>query len=422
MERLDFKIPEFVRVAWVSKRAETVWAPIISRLANFFIELEQLTLKEGYRTAIIQHINYRDLASESKAWLAFDKIVIPLSIVNVVDSYRSATAIFNPNEPSQFRCAITSPKLAGEFARVHDVENWNEVGVALGYPECCRKFFMKHWVEEKWFDTTYPMSHNWDDGSCYPGNNILLRWIGVRLVSHLPCSFGCEATKQIAEQNIKIAQRLGFKKEIAWLQEMLNWPIEWSSLHGIAIIATPVFKIVTATDALSEKAVVRLSGNSYPEEAGSGNEFPFKEIHTVKLTIKDNWTANGFKDEAAQNYAHQLILDSIGMAELKPKTILDLGCGNGLLLKKLAMKYEATTFGIDSDPTKNPDYAGDIHKFFYESQYDLVLVSKARIDEDKEGWKCIFNRLTSVNCKHLLIYDYTNNSTKLIKFEGGQSE
>ena len=31
---------------------------------------------------------------------------------------------------------------------------------------------------------------------------------------------------------------------VSWLMEMLSWNVQWSALHGIAEIKTPVFPII----------------------------------------------------------------------------------------------------------------------------------------------------------------------------------
>ena len=69
--------------------------------------------------------------------------------------------------------------------------------------------------------------------------NILLRWVGPRIVFHLPCSFDCRPTVELADKFTQIARDAGFHQEMDWLEEMLSWHVEWSALNGIAEIMTP---------------------------------------------------------------------------------------------------------------------------------------------------------------------------------------
>ncbi len=108
-------------------------------------------------------------------------------------------------------------------------------------------------------------------------NNILLRWLGITPVFHLPCSFSCNHTKLIANNLTQLARCNNFEEEAEWLEEMINWPVEWSALHGIAEIKTPIVKISTCTDATNEKHTIRYHGSYYPEKGASGLSFPYQQ-------------------------------------------------------------------------------------------------------------------------------------------------
>jgi hypothetical protein len=55
----------------------------------------------------------------------------------------------------------------------------------------------------------------------------------------------------------------GYPNEMQTLQEILNLPLEWSSLHGIAEIVNPLFKISTRTDATKNKYTVKLKNSNF---------------------------------------------------------------------------------------------------------------------------------------------------------------
>src|SRR5690606_6373845 len=144
-------------------------------------------------------------------------------------------------------------------------------------PKCCRDFFRDVWG--RYIDTTWhsacrtkeaehrvsdqkPVSLEGTPGrrvsetlkvSGPPEANLLLRWIGVRAVPHLPHSFDCPKTVELGRKLIDVGRAHGYQEEMDWLLEMLSWPVEWSALHGIAVIVTPVLKISTNTDATAWK-------------------------------------------------------------------------------------------------------------------------------------------------------------------------
>jgi hypothetical protein len=120
-----------------------------------------------------------------------------------------------------------------------------------------------------------------------PYANILLRWLGVRGVPHLPCSFSCEASQRLGERFFDLALRLGFEPEARDLREMLEWPAEWSVLHGIATIKTPVLTIVASSDATAEKHVVRRMGSRYPADGAHGLGFPYDRRTSQPLRLME---------------------------------------------------------------------------------------------------------------------------------------
>lgn len=190
------------------------------------------------------------------------------------------------------------------------------------------------------------------------------------------------------------------------LMEILSWPVEWNSLHGIAQIITPVCKITTASDALSEKRTVRLANKIIPEEAGSGIGFPF---------VEDTWTDNGFTNLYAMDRAHDKIINVL--SHYRPETVLDLGCGNMALLRRIKKTFGSETCGVDQDVRKVPDLVTNIYNFDFNMvsiEFDFVLVAVQRTQENPEKWAVLEKRIEASKTKHLMIYDYVTGEV-LIK-------
>jgi hypothetical protein len=72
-------------------------------------------------------------------------------------------------------------------------------GKALGYPQCCRDFFQKrnHWY---FYNNHYETYRNTSDKPTYLSNG-LLRLTPFFLISHIPCSFNCQASIEYAKAN-----------------------------------------------------------------------------------------------------------------------------------------------------------------------------------------------------------------------------
>jgi len=72
-----------------------------------------------------------------------------------------------------------------------------------------------------------------------------------------------------------VAVALGYEEEYDWLSNILSWPAEWSAMHGIAELKTPILKLCTPTDATSGKYVILWKGSTMPKEAAKGLGFPY---------------------------------------------------------------------------------------------------------------------------------------------------
>jgi hypothetical protein len=149
---------------------------------------------------------------------------------------------------------------------------------------------------------------------------------------------------------------------------MLRWPVEWSALHGIAEIKTPVVKISTRTDATPQKYTVRYLGDRYPEIGVQGLTFPYKQPAKRKVSDSQQYKAglenpiqtidgdykrfewyfrdNGFSSGYAMDISHQSILNlACSCLSQSSGRILDLGCGNGVLLHKIWFNHQNCSSG-----------------------------------------------------------------------------
>ena len=78
------------------------------------------------------------------------------------------------------------------------------LGLLLGYPECCVKFFVENYAERSIIDNDYvvPALNNSKAVRFPYFNNVLKRDVDVVLLSHFPHSFNCEASKEIAKKRM----------------------------------------------------------------------------------------------------------------------------------------------------------------------------------------------------------------------------
>ena len=184
--------------------------------------------------------------------------------------------------------------------------------------------------------------------------NILLRWLGVRYVPHLPCGFRCQGT-------IELGRKLGTlmpKREREWMHELLSMPMLWSSLHGIGEVVTPIVTINFRSEVNHGFREIRRKGSFYPDEAPGGLRFPYKplarkrkdEIDAEQLAGEVDgslWRDNGFVSRKVMDASHEMILSALKTVAVGKGGVVDLGAGNGELLRKL--KLGGICWGIESD-------------------------------------------------------------------------
>ncbi len=351
MNVLDFKVPEFCRISWVSQEADKTWSHRSNLISESWLNFEKELICTGKRQAAMQFTKLADLPA-LQSWA--QEHGLALLIVGNSPLYGLRFAL--TRKPYEFFEAWSLGKLA-------------DIGYLLGYPECCIKAFVENWTELKRVDTTWPMAretirhidprydfskkiHSITVNSS-PYTSTMLHWLGIRFVPHLPCSFECEQTIRQGKENANAWKETGRKEVVAWAKEMLSWPVEYTALHGIAEIKTPIVRITCSTDPTVEKYTIRVQGTQFPLLGA-----PSLTRWCVPSNVKvDTWTDNGFSTEDVMIEFHAPILEAVGARVLEGiQRVIDLGCGNGLLLDKIATLYHidplVEVVGIESDKAK----------------------------------------------------------------------
>ncbi len=284
IECMPFNIAPFVRVSWASDRLKAKWESRIRRVAEACLAVEENSVLIGLRACGLITLTSSIAASKTLSWIRSGFFGVP------IDSYRS------PNRQSSANCSTSAEGTAIErylFGIAADVsrcqtalEEHDDVTAAslLGCPPCCAKFASTALREWGVSDLTWPSAANSfgrepiEDMIELTGEvitNQLWRALGVRILPHFPCGLGCAPSIELGKSLVDVACSSGFDEEMKWMAEILAWPVEWSALHGIAQIKTPILKISTSTDATPRKYTVRLSGSAYPDDALAGNYFPY---------------------------------------------------------------------------------------------------------------------------------------------------
>lgn len=357
-ERLNFRLPEFARIAWVSTEAHDIWAPRVAKIRVAWEWIEWLAVLRGLRRCASARLTPDAYIKAAALWAEHGLSSLPLT---VTQPERQADS--SAQKPSLITVVVGRLVDVRSFEKAWVTENADAMGALFGYPPCCRKSFESR-VAQGLLDPIWTLAalsasdveHGDRVEVCgSPFTNVLWRSIGVRMTSHVPCGFGCGATIDLARRHRAIGVAAGAAEEMEWTERILGWPAEWSALHGIAEIKTPILKVSTRCDATAHKRVVRWNGEGYPDEGAQGLSFPYGDpshLHAsnshgfqrglqqirIASAAEFEWQYrdNGFSSfKTMERYHTPVVTLARQQLEGVSGAVLDLGCGNGALLRSI---------------------------------------------------------------------------------------
>jgi hypothetical protein len=298
-DALDFVLPRFSRHAWTSEEARDEWEPRMGKIRAALQDLTLESVSQGMRACGLIRADHGELdavlrrcADNGIAVTTIEREASPKNTASVTANYALEELVSGPL-PVGTAIAVVS--------RSATIENMNAlldrgaaapVAALLGYPDCCARF-LRELVGQRRLDATWSVAQSSGQGATDPSNisicaepetNVLWAPLGIMAVPHIPCSFGCAASRQVGLEITNLARAMGYEAEIAWMQEILCWPVQWSALHGIAETKTPVLKMVARTDATAGKHTLDWQGAGRPESAAPGLSFPHQPPRRLKIS------------------------------------------------------------------------------------------------------------------------------------------
>lgn len=335
METPKIVLPEWTTWAWSSLTERAYWQPLLREASTAWSELERWSVVDGVRPAVYQHVDPDELMAYQKWAQKHGLAAIPITQTPKSTSYQSSA----PQQSTlgyDYRVLLTT---LGQVQRILTTPNLHlddaALGEILGYPECCRTFFLKTWSIGQ-VDTTWDQYVNSAPGSIkYTECNMLWRWMGIRWVSHLPCSHHCQATIDLARSMRQVTLDHGFVEEAKTIDHVLSWPVTWSGVNGIAEIVGPCLKISTRTDWAPPSA------NRY-----------FAKPGVYFKPSADLWDHNKFGAYDIMREFHKPLVSVINEFAPLAWNVWDLGCGNGALLRRAKLHRPDIQIGgndINSD-------------------------------------------------------------------------
>lgn len=268
----------YTHLNWKTPRSRDAWREYISGMGQAKSAAEWMSVMddETERKAAIIHINNYNREEWLKRVGEHDLHFRPIRYSEPYNGFAHKFSPTTENDPNRITYSViaedadVADKMEEAEMEMVGVDRHNVVGELLGFPECCREFFMEDWATRGIRDPMYEISCNTPSASCIDGNrnhihvedpnpgvNNMWRYFGISFITHMPCSWECEESIELARNRYRIMSENGYTEEAQYIHEWLDQPFTWSAYHGQANIQNMhVTAKVNSSCYLDEKRVV----------------------------------------------------------------------------------------------------------------------------------------------------------------------
>jgi hypothetical protein len=286
-------LPAFSRSGWVSEEARSVWEPRLRRARIARARLECLSVSRGMRRCALL-----PTAAEPEVRAVASGHGLELAALAGPGADRGDdgpwTALTNHSTAEAIAVGSAAALEALRAALAdHDLAR---VAGLVGVPACCaeaaRQRLAKGLIDHTWSaasgapwdappDARHPEARGVVTVRERTETNILWRALDIALIPHLPCGPGCRESVGVGLDLSGLARDSGLLPELTWIEDILSWPVAWSTLHGIAELKTPILRLVTRSDVTHVKRTLHRTGEGCPVEGAAGTTFPYRRTARV---------------------------------------------------------------------------------------------------------------------------------------------
>lgn len=93
MERLNFSLPDFTRLSWVSDAAREVWEPRLMQVTQAWLAIEWLSVASGIRRCGVTLVSPQEFIEQAGKWATRGLGGLPVEIQGAPGASYSATSI-----------------------------------------------------------------------------------------------------------------------------------------------------------------------------------------------------------------------------------------------------------------------------------------------------------------------------------------
>lgn len=274
----EAEVEPFTKSNWKTARSRDNWNDIFQKMdrAKHEAEWRSVLDDDTDRKAAIIHVNNYNREKWLRRVGEYDLCYRDIRFSQPYDGFSHQHRPADPNDPERLTYAVIAenPDIADKMEEAENEmegqERHDTVGELLGFPDCCRDFFNEDWVTSGIKDPMYEISCNSgnaemiDDNPGHirindpnPGACVLWRYFGISFITHMPCSWDCEESIEIARQRYRVMAENGFEEAADAINAWMDQPFTWSAYHGIAHIQnTHVTASTNSSNYLDEKKIV----------------------------------------------------------------------------------------------------------------------------------------------------------------------
>jgi hypothetical protein len=270
----ELDIFPFTRFIWRSAEMQERWADKIVDINRLHGIAEYEMVKQKKRKAGTYHIapfsydfEFERLQRDGMIWLPIQRT----KSYNGFSHKHFPTAPDDPNS-SVYGVIATNMEDAELFRKASSYRS-NEptdhvvIGDLLGFPRCCSDFFTNTWPN--YYDPIWQAALATDNVEIVADTHIRvrgdyriyqhLRYDGLRVTSHLPCSFSCKESSEVAKVWIEVMESID-KEATKGLLELMAMPSKWVCYRGVAQVEHPVFVLIANSMPTAKKYTVEFLG------------------------------------------------------------------------------------------------------------------------------------------------------------------
>jgi len=254
-------IPPFTTVVWRSRKAREEYEAAIEDYDRVYHKVELVLIKEGYRKCDVEHV-YPETLQDQMVMMAM--LGFKFRVLDFVRRYSGFAHKHERPTGAQdtmiFGVVAEDERYLEEYARAYHSGDHDAQGRLLGYPECCRRFFSEVWSRGE-YDPILEIARRTgvgEDGMVRgdPLLNVMLRYVGVRVIPFLPCSFRCRRAREFALAALELLKRED-RGALLRALELLSMPVRWSQVNGITQVEVGDVMVIVAGGYTAERQEVR---------------------------------------------------------------------------------------------------------------------------------------------------------------------